>query len=264
MGALVKTTRDACSGDMMMSNMSQVVFDVKNFVPGGFLYCGKPVKPTFNKDAYLAKAKKFTVAASWTPKAPAAKVATVDPVAPTDTADFAYKVVEVTKQALDVPIKFPITKEQAKDPTMQKSLTVGMAKSLGLKDEAVTITHVGGEAVRRRLAADLEITFQITIEEATTTDLEANIKTAAAEGSIVAAIQEEASTNGVLTQSLNDMPIVIPAPTVTVKTVKVNVVDKKAITKAPTKAPTTTTVLYSGASATSASSFCSILALCQA
>merc|ERR1712086_677460 len=168
------------------------------------------------------------------------KVVTVDPVAPTDTADFAYMVVEVTKQALDVPIKFPITKEQAKDPTMQKSLTVGLAKSLGLKNEAVTITHVDGEAVRRRLA-DLEITFQITIEEATTTDLEANIKTAAAEGSIVAAIQEEANTNGILTQELLDMAIVIPPITVVVKTVMVKVVqqiDKSIVTKAPTKPPT--------------------------
>merc|ERR1711865_290898 len=147
---------------------------------------------------------------------------------------------------------------------MQKSLTVGLAKSLGLKNEAVTITHVDGEAVRRRLAAAaLEITFQITIEEATTTDLEANIKTAAAEGSIVAAIQEEANTNGILTQELLDMPIVIPPITVVAKTVMVKVVqqiDKSIVTKAPTKSPTMAKPpVFSGASSVSCST---VAALC--
>merc|ERR1712127_442200 len=100
----------------------------------------------------------------------------------------------------------------------------------------------------------------------TTTDLEANIKTAAAEGSIVAAIQEEANTNGVLTQELLDMPIVIPPITVVAKTVMVKVVqqiDKSIVTKAPTTAPTTsiakaptmppTEAVLSGASSVSCS-----------
>merc|ERR1712086_1157893 len=169
------------------------------------------------------------------------------------------------KQAVDVPIKFALTKAEAKDPDMQKSLADGMTKSLGLKDGQVTIISIGDEAARRRLA-DLEITFQIIIEEATTTDLEANIKAAAEEGSIIAAIQEEANTNGVLTQALNDMEMKITAPAVAAKAVKTKVVravDKKPpTTTAPTKAPTTVKS-FSGAITTSASRICLALALCQ-
>merc|ERR1712127_875901 len=94
----------------------------------------------------------------------------------------------------------------------------------------------------------------------TTTDLEANIKTAAAEGSIVAAIQEEANTNGILTQELLDMAIVIPPITVVGKTGMVKVVqqiDKSIVTKAPTKPPTE--AVLSGASSVSCST---VAALC--
>ena len=51
--------------------------------------------------------------------------------------------VEVELQAVDVPILFPLAKAQAKDPTMQKSLTDGLANSLGLEKEQVTITKIG-------------------------------------------------------------------------------------------------------------------------
>merc|ERR1712028_332117 len=176
-------------------------------------------------------------------------------VAPESTSDFTYVVVEVEKKAVSVPFTFKMTELEAKDPGMQAALTGGIAKSLGLDSDAVTITHIDGKAVgtRRLATGDLEISFQIISDQETTTDLEANIKEAAEEGSIVAAIQEEANAKGVLTQALKDMDIKLTAPTIEKSTVKVKVVqmvDKNAVTvptkpptksivtKAPTKAPT--------------------------
>merc|ERR1712028_176841 len=192
--------------------------------------------------------------------------------APKDPVDFVYVVVEVEKQAVNLPFTFKMTEAEAKSPKMQEALTGGIAKSLGLDLDAVTITHIGGEPVggaRRLVAGDLEITFQIISDEADTTALEANIKEAAEEGSIVAAIQEEANSKGVLTQDLLDMPLKLTAPTISKSTVKVKVVqmvDKTVITIAPTQSPTKkpTEAVLSGASATSASRVCLALALCQA
>merc|ERR1712028_153753 len=205
-------------------------------------FCGAPVKPDFDQAAFNLKKAAFTVSTKVFEAV--AYVAPEDPVAPESTSDFTYVVVEVEKKAVSVPFTFKMTEDEATDPDMQAALTGGIAKSLGLDSDAVTITHIGGKAVdtfRRLATGDLEITFQIVSDQADTTALEANIKEAAEEGSIVAAIQEEASAKGVLTQALKDMEIKLPAPTIekTKVTVKVvQMVDKNAVTNAPTMPPT--------------------------
>jgi len=248
-GTMLRAAKTGCASDE-----EETAALTEGSAAGGVAYCGAPVKPTFNKAAYDKKKLNFQVVA-FTPAAAEPREKKADPVAPEDTADFKYEVVEVQKPAVDFGLKFPITKAEAEDPKMQDALTIGMANSLGLSADAVSITHIGGEAVSaaRRLA-DLEITFQIIVDEADTMALEANIKAAAEEGSIIAAIQEEANSNGVLTQKLFDMPIILTAPTVTTKTVTVKVVqavDKNAVVVAtPTKAPTKakTNVEFSAAS----------------
>merc|ERR1711865_678501 len=233
---------------------------------GGGDYCGPAVKPKFDEAAFKELQLTFTV--SEKVFTAVAYVAPKDPVAPEETADFKYVIVEVEKEAVNVPFTFKMTEDEATDPDMQAALTGGIAKSLGLDSDAVTITHIGGKAVdtfRRLATGDLEITFQIVSDQADTTALEANIKEAAEEGSIVAAIQEEASAKGVLTQALKDMEIKLPAPTIEKTTVTVKVVqmvDKNAVTNAPTMPPTES--IISGASATSASRVCLALVLCQA
>merc|ERR1719424_283644 len=255
-------------------NVDETGFTAALTKAGGGFYCGPPVKPDFDEEAFNLKKATFKVS-TFQFKAVAYE-APKDPVVPAETDDFVYVVVEVEKQAVNLPFTFQMTEAEAKSPKMQEALTGGIAKSLGLDLDAVTITHIGGEPVggaRRLVAGDLEITFQIVSDQADTTALEKNIKEAAEEGSIVAAIQEEANSKGVLTQALLDMPLKLTAPTITKSTVTVKVVqmvDKKAITNAPTKSPTKsptkkpTEAVLSGASATSASRVCLALALCQA
>jgi len=175
-------------------------------------------KPSFSQAAYDAKKAGFTVASAWTPSAAVAKKV---PVAPAGS------------EVVSFGLGFPITKEQAGDAKMQESLSGGLAKSLGLDVGKVSVTHIDGDAVARRLLADLEITFQIISNEDDTTKLQSNIKEAAKEGSIVAFIQEEASTNGVLTEELLKMPIVLDAPTIVAKKADNTETFSSALSSAP-------------------------------
>jgi hypothetical protein len=125
---------------------------------------------------------------------------------------------------------------------MKQSLEAGLAASLGLEQEKITLTHINGNIVTRRLANSAELTF--TIESLSSSPeqidaLRANIVAAAIEGSVVANIQKSASDRGVLTSALFTMPRAISTPTIELfSTTKVVYRLRRANTVAPTSAPT--------------------------
>ena len=126
-----------------------------------------------------------------------------------------YKTVtkQVVQPVVVVPISFPLSKEEAQDPVMQKSLTDGMADSLGVDKDKVSISCIGDECgtSRRRLADDIAITFKVEAGEDTdTTKLAATIDEAATSGHIVVNVQEQVAANGVLTPSMKSM-LLVPA-----------------------------------------------------
>jgi hypothetical protein len=154
-----------------------------------------------------------------------------------------YKTVtkQVVQPVVVVPISFPLSKEEAQDPVMQKSLTDGMADSLGVDKDKVSISCIGDECgtSRRRLADDIAITFKVEAGEDTdTTKLAATIDEAATSGHIVANVQEQAASNGVLTPSMKAMPRALPKPVTKAETVTKTVTVVEVVTAAPTGAPT--------------------------
>jgi len=151
-------------------------------------------------------------------------------------------------------------------------LTKGFALSIGKDPKDVAIAEINGEAVRRRLSGtETEITFRIFAKNVE--KLTMNIKEAASEGSIVRNIQQEASTNGVLTEGLKTMPAILPEPTIEEITVSEEVLYLEIVptqaptpvmTPAPTTAPTTApTDGFSSASNLQISSVCLALAVYQ-
>jgi len=172
---------------------------------------------------------------------------TAAPTLPPTAEGKVYETQEIVKPVVVVPISFPLTTEEAADPVMQKSLKNGMAKSLGVDEENVRITKINGQAVaQQRRLTDVEIEFKVIAESTDTTALESTIKEAATEGHIVANVQQEASSNGVLTPSLKYMDRKIAEPTIAKETIKVTVVVVKDApptappTASPTAPPTTT------------------------
>merc|ERR1719164_304965 len=136
---------------------------------------------------------------------------------------------------------FPFTAAETANPAVRKSLINGFSKAIGLPSKMVSI---GSVTANRRLSEGRRlsgVTVNFEVESAESSDdgvaaLEATIKDAASEGSIVANIQKEASTNGVLTQALADMP---RAQTVTTETVTVTKTKMQQVAApAPTADPT--------------------------
>lgn len=161
---------------------------------------------------------------------------------PVPEAGKVYKttVKKVVRPVVVVPISLPLSTEEAQDPVMQKSLTDGMADSLGVDKNSVKIDTIDGVPVAsRRLADDIEITFKVEAKEATdATKLASTIEAAATSGHIVANIQEQAAQNGVLTPAMKDMPRALPPPVTKQETITVEVTVIEVITPAPTTAPT--------------------------
>lgn len=100
---------------------------------------------------------------------------------------------------------FPIAAAEAQNPVMQDALTTGVANSLGLEPESVTIISVGGVAVSRRRLANIGIEFQILSNSnvgSAVAQLQEGLETAATEGAVVANVQKAASDKGVFVQAL--------------------------------------------------------------
>jgi hypothetical protein len=163
----------------------------------------------------------------------------------------------VDKPAITTTISFPITDEEAAKPAVRKSLTDGMAKSIGVANEKVKIGSINGKVAtvtttktttstststarrrdrgrgRRRLAGS-EVEFIIIADsEGALVALKTKVVASAAAGSIVRYIQEAAETNGVLTAALKTMEpkVTIPPPTTTSAKVTVTtIVDKNDTT----------------------------------
>jgi hypothetical protein len=131
-----------------------------------------------------------------------------------------YMVQEEQKSVavVSATLSFPLTAAQAQDPVMMASIEGGVALSLGKSPSHVTITHIAGQQVSRRLVDAVELTFEIQSSSTVGTevaDLKADFEAAATEGSLVANVQEQAMQNGVLVAALQSMPREMATPTVT-------------------------------------------------
>jgi hypothetical protein len=196
------------------------------------------VKPAFNKATEEADIKLLAVVAD-------ISAVTLAPTpAPTPSPTYAgFKVVEeeIEVQAIETALKFPLTAAEAKNPEMQKSITSGIAASLGLESDSVKILEIDGVTLRRHLATDIDIKFQITAPEATAgssalTTLKNDVAAAAEEGAMIANIKKEAASNGVLVQSLKDMALEQTVVTTT-KAVKITVHKQVLATSAAAPTP---------------------------
>jgi hypothetical protein len=152
---------------------------------------------------------------------------------------------KVVKAAV-AKMNFPLSEDEAKNPVMQKVLTSGTANALGLDPTDVTITEINGKPVTasRRLASGVDIKMKIQArsdDPAALTALQNDLTTAASEGSVVANIQKEASTAGVLLPALKTMPRKMPAPTILPSvSYEITVQVQIPVTPSPTPAPTST------------------------
>jgi hypothetical protein len=152
---------------------------------------------------------------------------------------------QVQVQAVETALKLKLTATEAANPVMQKSITSGIAASLGLKSDSVKIIEIDGKPIRRRLATDIDIKVQITAPDATEgssalTALKNDVVAAASEGAMIANIKKEAATNNVLVQSLKDM-VLEQTVTTTTKSVTITVQKQVAATpSSPTPAPVPT------------------------
>lgn len=147
---------------------------------------------------------------------------------------------QVVKTAVAVEVTIAVTAAEAASPLMKKSLEAGFANAIGVDPENVRVAKIGGTAVRerrrRQLAASTAIEFEViseTDDAAQVTSLKDNIVAAMTKGAVVANIQKEASTNGVLTAALSTM-VREQTPTVTVTEATVTVIENVRPTPAPT------------------------------
>jgi len=132
--------------------------------------------------------------------------------------------VQVEVAVVSTDLSFPLTVEEASNPVMQASLAAGMASSIGLDADAVSVTHVNGVAVSnrrlggaRQLNEEAAITFEIesaSSEPEQVAALITSVTTAATQGSVVANVQAAAAANGVLVAGLKEMPRELDAPVI--------------------------------------------------
>jgi hypothetical protein len=136
--------------------------------------------------------------------------------APTKTG-FVIVEEEVETEAVVAAISFPLTLEEANNKVMQTAMTDGVAASLGLASNAVTISKINGDAVvpvvpRTRIlasASGIGIEFNIVSASAgagAVAKLSEDVQSAASGGALVANVQKKASDAGVLVASLKAMP----------------------------------------------------------
>jgi uncharacterized protein (DUF305 family) len=158
---------------------------------------------------------------------------------------------KVELAVVSTALSFPLSREEASHAVMKYSIEKGFAASLGLAAEACKITSIGGTSVRGRRRLDditqerrlggMEIEFDIYSASSNTTQIEAlkaSIVSAAEEGSLVANVQAEASSNGVLVAALQNMSRVLATPTLIQATKMIIVVELiRANTPAPTVTP---------------------------
>jgi len=221
--------------------------------------------PAFDKTAAAAAIAALPVVV-WDDSTPAATAAPTTAPAPAPSG-FAYVKKVVKKKAVKVSVKFPVTSKQAAEPKMKKSLEGGFAKGCGVAAHRVYMSSINGIAVpgvsvtRRLATADTTIEFAVeALAGGDTTQLVKNIETAATSGALVSAVLEQAAENGVLTQDMKDMDVVLPKPAVVSGSMERTV---EEIVSTTTPAPTPST-LDSGAGAISTSGICLALVLCQA
>lgn len=198
-----------------------------------------PTKPVFNEADFsdvsvAAQSERYVI--------PLAKIPDSVPKG------FAQKEVTVEVAVVEVGLKFAVPAASVRsDSVLQLSLCQGLAASVGLDTESVTIIAVDGEAMadidrQRQLDASSEadITFHVESKSVQADQVEAlkeSVVAAANEGSIVAHVQKKAFENGVLTEALMSMPRIINAEVTTMSVTK-TIVQTVKVDNEPTKTPT--------------------------
>jgi hypothetical protein len=202
-----------------------------------------PEKPVYDESQFadISVSNQAKTSTSYPTKSPTAVY--VPPGHETEQAQVSIVVIETE-------VTFPVSASDLQnDPTLETAVETGVANSLGLDREQVTITGVT-ETRRslqliersRRLAAS-QVKFDIesnSDSESQVNILQANIAEAATEGSIVAHVQRAAMENGVLTERLASMERSLTVLTKSTSSTKIVTVVKLAPTKSPTKFPTDT------------------------
>jgi DNA-binding beta-propeller fold protein YncE len=166
-------------------------------------------------------------------------------------------VVEKEVTIVATTLSFPLTAAEAANPAMQASLAEGMAASLGLETDAVSITHINGVAVpRRRLEghaarklAVAEITFAIqspTSESRLVDELKSVVADVATSGLLVKNIQKKAAANGMLVAALQSMESALPTPVVEASREIVTVTESILVEENTSSTSNTTSVLSRG------------------
>jgi hypothetical protein len=196
-----------------------------------------PPKPEFNPAEFDVDAYAVTTDLATVTLAPTAP--------PTFEEGVAMEAHEEEKVVVSADLAFPLSADEVSNPVMQASLETGFANSLGLAPEKVSITHIDGVSVdsataqvsvrartlRGRKLTGTAITFGI--ESASSSPeqvqmLKDSVVSAATEGSIVANVQKEAASKGVLIQALKEMERTLEPPALAQSTKTVTVYVKAA------------------------------------
>jgi hypothetical protein len=210
-------------------------------------------KPVYNDTAFAHIASEVPVSVDFALAMTSAP--TMVPTAAPTVENYAWVPVQKEVVYISLALSFPVSKELASTPVMQAVFTGGYAAALGIPANYVSISHINNEAVNRRLRSSRQlagnsasITFQIQSNSSDTSALEvleSNAALAATEGSLVANVQAQAATRGVLVESLQIMPRQLAAPVITRSDpVVIEVfVMVRSNTLAPTPAPSVPTAV---------------------